>query len=182
VAETGHGFVWQMTMVNEAAEGVARRRHLYGERAREWRQEAWLHLVEHGARLSQSFRGTASARTFLGAVLDHHCVDWLRRENRIQRSPQHPLGEAALGIHTASERMFIDPMIALEEEVERTKLMKRLRTALAQLSPCDRGVVTACCINGEPVCDWAAVAGCTPAAARQRLCRALRRLSGLVFG
>lgn len=73
---------WEFAVINDAIDGVARRRRLFGTAGDDWKQSAWLMLLQRANQLAIQFRGDCAPRTFLGTVLDRHCIDWLRRERR----------------------------------------------------------------------------------------------------
>lgn len=172
---------WDAAVVNDAIDGVARRRGFFGTAADDWRQTAWLVLLRRANHLARRFRGACAPRTFLGTVLDHHCVDWLEGERR-QLSIVDVRGMAADLARYAdrsSAPMSSDPLVHGEDCLVEEDRLTRLRTALAQLTSEERLVLTLR-FDGADARALSSRLGCTKAAARQRVHRAVVKLRQLM--
>jgi len=108
-----------------------------------------------------SFRGDSSLRTWLFTILKRLVIDRKRAERRGQQ--QVELEEE----HAVQEYDALDGMVADEA-------MRRVREAVARLSPMQREVFTLRVTEGLPYTEIAAVVGSTEGACRVHYHNAMR--------
>ena len=72
-------------LIDDVIAAVARRVHLRGPEADDFRQDAWLHILRREEKLSASFEGRRKVETFLFSVVFHFACSWLRRTRRRAR-------------------------------------------------------------------------------------------------
>jgi RNA polymerase sigma factor (sigma-70 family) len=174
---------WDVAMVTDALNGVCRTLHLRGDQAHAWRTEAWEMLLVHGVVLHRSFRGESSPRTFIGAVLYHHAVDWLRRSSH----PRDAFDGSIVSLDEAFQFLQLhnmcgvaDPLIAAADVQAHDDDLDRLHAVVDRLSAGDRLLIVEHYLRGRTLADIASEIGCTHAAARQRVHRAVGRLRKLI--
>jgi len=129
-------------------------------------QDTWLRLSRSGADQVEDLRG------WLTTIVARVCLNMLRARNVRQ--------EQALGVHLP------DPLVSIDEELqpEQEALLAdsvglALLVVLDTLTPAERLAFVLHDMFELPFDDIAALAGRTPAAARQLASRARRRVKGL---
>jgi RNA polymerase sigma factor (sigma-70 family) len=165
-----------VALISNAMDGVARHLHLDAADAEDWKQFAWTMLLERPGMLTARFHGRSSKRTFLGVVLKHNCVDWLRHRNRSPLARARDLADVPIALDRASRRAFIDPLVAAEEFEAREERRRSVHASLTSLNAADRAIITAWYFDKRSIDSVATGIGCSPAAAYQRVHRALARL------
>lgn len=112
--------------------------HLLG--SREDAEEAVVDTFVRVWRGAPSYRGEASARTWLYRIAHHLALDVLRRRMRRPRA-DIPLHEQEPEIHFGPPRDETDPAATLVAGLQREEDRRILRRALACLSPPDRTLI-----------------------------------------
>lgn len=131
------------------------------ERAVEATQAVFVKAYESRA----DFEGRSSPRTWLYRIAFNACLDQVRR-----RVPE------AGPISATADPPESRPAAVLE----RDETVRRVRAALAQLSPEDRSLLSLMMERDLPYRELAVVLDCPEAAVRMRVSRARRRLRELM--
>ncbi len=126
-------------------------------------QEAFLAAHRH----MPHFRGEASTRTWLFAIVRRRCLSALRT---IRHEARRRVSDPRATAEEADARPLPAQLYELQEE------QRRLARGLDQLPPLDRAVVGMYRHEGITTKDIAESLNITPAAVRQRVRRALQRL------
>jgi len=109
-----------------------------------------------------------NGRMWLYGIARHEYLAWVRHGETERRARQR------LGLRAAPPPD--DALAYIEGLVDAAEVSAALRAALGSLSPVDREIIEHRVLEHRSYEEIAALVGCTPAAARVRLSRALARL------
>lgn len=131
-------------------------------------QNAFEKVLRHGS----TFRGDASASTWIHRIVVNEALMWLRserrRRSRWSTSDGEPLADVA------------DEAPLALEEIEREEARRRVRCALARLRPIDRDVLEGTVLAGVTSGGYARGMGLDRGVVKSRAYRARRELARLL--
>lgn len=138
-------------------------------------------LLADSKRALRNWTPIAPFASYLSTIAVRHCLNWLDRNSR------RPITVAlSAGDSQVDERQMLQELLEDDEEerphqvVARRQLREALQAALAELSDSDRLVLALRFDQGMTGPEIGRALGISSGAARQRIFKALRRLSAII--